>query len=50
MTSQKNIDEATAYGYNGVELFHEDFEYLANPFDTGFTEENQLKVARQIRQ
>ena len=45
----QKLDQAAAYGYNGIEVFFEDLEYLARSLPGGFTEENQLGAARLIR-
>ena len=45
----QKLDQAAAYGYNGIEVFFEDLEYLARSLPGGVTDENQLEAARLIR-
>ncbi|KAF2084972.1 3-dehydroshikimate dehydratase [Saccharata proteae CBS 121410] len=45
------LDMAQKYGLTGIELFHEDLEYVAEEMGSGgATAENQLKAAELIRQ
>jgi len=46
----KKLDQAAANNYNGVELFHEDLEYLAKTLPGGVTPANQVLAAQQIRE
>ena len=44
------LDMAQAYGYKGIELFHEDLADIANQLGHASDEENQLEAAALIRQ
>ncbi|MCJ1257922.1 hypothetical protein MMC24_005750 [Lignoscripta atroalba] len=44
------LDQAAAHGFQGVEIFYEDLEYLAREQSGGLTTQNQLKAAHIIRQ
>ncbi len=46
----QKLDQAAFYGYQGVEIFYEDLEYLAKSLPGGLTPENELVAARKIRQ
>ncbi|OJD28682.1 3-dehydroshikimate dehydratase [Diplodia corticola] len=42
------LDQAALHGFRGLELFHEDLEYLAAAMPGGATPDNQLLAATQI--
>jgi 4-hydroxyphenylpyruvate dioxygenase len=46
----KKLDEAAAHHYAGIELFHEDLEYIAKTMPGGLMPANQLLAAQQIRE
>lgn len=43
------LDAAAAHGIEGVEIFYEDLEYLAQDLPGGLTDDNRLTAAKQIR-
>lgn len=43
------LSQAARYGFQGIELFHEDLEYLAKTYPGGATPENQVLAAHAIR-
>lgn len=43
------LDQAAKYGFRGLELFHEDLEYIARDMPGGANPENQIKAAEIIR-
>ncbi|KAH7050347.1 3-dehydroshikimate dehydratase [Macrophomina phaseolina] len=46
----EKLDQAAKYGFRGLELFHEDLEYVAREMPGGATPDNQIKAASVIRQ
>lgn len=44
------LDEAAKHQYQGIEVFHEDLEYLAKSMPGGLTPENCILAARNIKQ
>lgn len=45
----KKLDAAASSGFEAVEVFYQDLEYLAKTLPGGLTRENRLEAARQIR-
>ncbi|KAK7714439.1 hypothetical protein SLS57_007166 [Botryosphaeria dothidea] len=43
------LDQAAKYGFKGLELFHEDLEYVAREMPGGATPDNQIKAAEIVR-
>ncbi|RYP05081.1 hypothetical protein DL764_004042 [Monosporascus ibericus] len=43
------LDMARAYGYEGIELFHEEIVHIAEQLPGGPTEQNELQAAHTIR-
>lgn len=43
------LDQAAAHGIKGLELFHEDLEYIARELPGGATPSNQIAAAHTIR-
>ncbi|OMP82026.1 3-dehydroshikimate dehydratase [Diplodia seriata] len=44
------LDQAALHGFRGIELFHEDLEYMARELPGGATPENQLAAASAIHE
>jgi len=43
------LDQAARNGFEGVEIFHEDLEYVARDLPGGLTPENELEAAKVIK-
>jgi 4-hydroxyphenylpyruvate dioxygenase len=46
---ETKLDQAASYGYEGIEMFFEDLEYLAGSLPGGVTDGNRLEAARLAR-
>src|ERR1700760_712523 len=45
----KKLDEAKRFGYQGIELFYEDLEYIAKDMDKNIPPEALIEAAKIVR-